>query len=88
MMVMLLARTIVHLQSSADITAYPALYEFVQQHCPSTASNGARDMEAWLKEPLSWPKSAERASLSHPTSLPSPQLTRAHSYILSALHTP
>jgi hypothetical protein len=42
------------LKSSADITAYPAFYAFVQQHCPSVASgaDGVMDLEAWLQEPI------------------------------------
>ena len=45
------ARTLLGLKSSADITAYPAFYSFVQQHCPSVA-NGEMDLEAWLQEPI------------------------------------
>ena len=45
------ARTLLRLKSSADICAYSAFYEFVQQHCP-TISSGVVDVEAWLKEPI------------------------------------
>ena len=45
------ARTLLGLKSSADITAYPAFYSFVQQHCPSVA-NGEMNLEAWLQEPI------------------------------------
>ena len=45
------ARTLLRLKSSADITACPAFYDFVQQHCPTIAS-GVVDVEAWLKEPV------------------------------------
>ena len=40
------ARVLLGLKSSADITAYPAFYSFVQQHCPSVAS-GVMDLESW-----------------------------------------
>ena len=48
------ARTVLGLKSSADITAYPAFYAFVQQHCPSVASgaDGVVDLDAWLQEPI------------------------------------
>jgi hypothetical protein len=45
------ARILLGLKSSADITAYPAFYAFVQQHCPSVAS-GVMDLDAWLQEPI------------------------------------
>ena len=45
------ARTLLRLKSSADITACPAFYDFVQQHCPTIAS-GVVDVEAWLREPV------------------------------------
>jgi hypothetical protein len=45
------ARVLLGLRSSADITAYPAFYSFIQQHCPSVAS-GTMDIEAWLQEPI------------------------------------
>jgi hypothetical protein len=45
------ARLLLGLKSSADITAYPAFYAFVQQHCPSVAG-GVMDIEAWLQEPI------------------------------------
>ena len=45
------ARTLLRLKSSADISACPAFYGFVQQHCPNVAS-GVVDVEAWLKEPI------------------------------------
>ena len=45
------ARTLLRLKSSADICAYPAFYDFVQQHCPAITS-GVVDVEAWLKEPI------------------------------------
>lgn len=45
------ARKLLGLKSSADITAYPAFYSFVQEHCPSVAS-GMMDLEAWLQEPI------------------------------------
>jgi hypothetical protein len=45
------ARTLLGLKSSADITAYPAFYLFVQQHCPSVV-NGQMNLEAWLQEPI------------------------------------
>ena len=46
------------IKSTADVSAYPAFYSFVQQSCPSVAS-GIVDVEAWLKEPalaadISW----------------------------------
>jgi hypothetical protein len=43
------ARMLLGLKSSADITAYPAFYLFVQQHCPSASE---MDLEAWLQEPI------------------------------------
>jgi hypothetical protein len=49
------ARSILGLKSSADITACPAFYAFVQQHCPSVASSCTgtlADIEAWLQEPI------------------------------------
>ena len=48
------ARMLLGLKSSADITAYPAFYSFVQQHCPSVASgtDGVVDLDAWLQEPI------------------------------------
>jgi hypothetical protein len=48
------ARLLLGLKSSADITAYPAFYAFVQQHCPSLASgaDGVMDLDAWLQEPI------------------------------------
>ena len=45
------ARTLLRLKSSADITACPAFYDFVQQHCP-TIAHGVTEAEAWLKEPV------------------------------------
>ena len=45
------ARTLLRLKSSADISAHPAFYTFVQQHSPSIA-RGVIDVEAWLKEPI------------------------------------
>ena len=45
------ARTLLGLKSSADITACPAFYHFVQQHCLVVAS-GVMDLEAWLQEPI------------------------------------
>ena len=45
------ARTLLGLKSSADITACPAFYSFVQQHCAFVAS-GVMDLEAWLQEPI------------------------------------
>jgi len=48
------ARVLLGLKSSADITAYPAFYSFVQQHCPSVASVASVEMNlnAWLQEPI------------------------------------
>ncbi len=45
------ARRLLGIKSTADVSAYPAFYSFVQQHCPSVAS-GIVDVEAWLKEPV------------------------------------
>jgi hypothetical protein len=45
------ARALLGLRSSADITAYPAFYALIQQHCPSVAS-GVMDLDAWLQEPI------------------------------------
>ena len=49
------ARLLLGLKSSADISAYPAFYAYVQEHCPSVAcagTNGEMDIEAWLQEPI------------------------------------
>ncbi len=47
------ARTLLQLKSSADITACPAFYEFVQQHCSTTTTGGGMiDIEALLREPI------------------------------------
>jgi hypothetical protein len=43
------ARRPLDIKSTADISAYPAFYSFVQQNCPSV---GVVDVEAWLKEPV------------------------------------
>ena len=45
------ARTVLGLKSTADITACPAFYHFVQQRCPKIAS-GVIDIAAWLQEPI------------------------------------
>ena len=48
------ARTLLQIKSSADITACPAFYEFVQQHCSTTTTTGGGmiDIEALLREPI------------------------------------
>ena len=44
-----LARDTLGIKSSADIAAYPALYELVQHHFPTLASAG---VEEWLQNPI------------------------------------
>jgi hypothetical protein len=47
------ARSLLGIKSSADITACPAFYTFVQQHSSGIASAGqSMDIDAWLQEPL------------------------------------
>ena len=48
------ARAILGLKSSADITACPAFYAFVHEHCPSvaTCTGAVADIEALLREPI------------------------------------
>ena len=48
------ARDLLGLKSTADTTACPAFYSFVQEHCPSITSGtgGTMDIEALLREPL------------------------------------
>ena len=47
------ARLLLGLKSSADMSAYPAFYAYVQEHCPGVAgTNGEMDIEAWLQEPI------------------------------------
>ena len=62
------ARRLLGIKSTADVSAYPAFYSFVQKHCPSVSS-GIVDLEVWLKEPvlvsdISW--TAWRRYLSKP----------------------